>query len=83
MRPCSDPTVPEVLVPKRQPIPTLDLFAYQLWLEAQPHPAVDQMLDLSHEHSAQLRTNADGGRLRTNGAAAYGRPQAMGTADAR
>ncbi len=45
------------------------LFAYQLWLEAQPFPTVEQMLDMSHEHSASLRTSANGstGRPEANG----------------
>jgi glycosyltransferase involved in cell wall biosynthesis len=59
------------------------LFAYQLWLEAQPYPTVDQMLDLSHEHSAQLRTNGDGGRLPSNGAATSARSPTSGLTAAR
>jgi 2-polyprenyl-3-methyl-5-hydroxy-6-metoxy-1,4-benzoquinol methylase len=53
------------------------LFAYQLWLEAQPFPTVDQMLDMSHDHSAALRTNSASGLVangRSSGLPATGNP---------
>jgi 2-polyprenyl-3-methyl-5-hydroxy-6-metoxy-1,4-benzoquinol methylase len=35
------------------------LFAYQLWLEARPHPTVEQMLAITTEHSRTLRSGLD------------------------